>query len=96
MNGQSFQMINLSVDDLSKLITECISKEMQGIKNLDTSKDIKLEKELLSIEEVSNLLGLSTTTLWKYRKDGTLPADKIGSRVYYSRTELLNHLNRAA
>lgn len=95
MKNQQFQMINLSIDDLLALISTCISTQLKNIKELNHSKPSNPEKDILSVDEVKTLLGLSKTTLWKYRKDGTLPAKKIGSRVYYSRTELSNFLNNA-
>ncbi|WP_281541346.1 helix-turn-helix domain-containing protein [Maribacter aestuarii] len=95
MREQSFQMINLSMDDLSKLITSCISEQFKVIREYNHSKPSEKEKEILSVDEVTDLLGLSKTTLWKYRKNGTLPAKKVGSRVYYSRAELFNFLNNA-
>lgn len=86
-------MINLSVDDLSNLITNCISEQFKNIKELNHSKPSNPEKDILSVEDVKALLGLSSTTLWKYRKNGTLTAKKIGSRVYYSRVEIHKFLN---
>ena len=96
MKEQSFQMINLSIDDLLTLISNCISNQLKNIKEQSHSLPSRKEKEILSIEDVEKLLNLSKTTLWKYRKNGTLPGKKIGSRVYYSRTVLSNFLNTAA
>ena len=96
MNTQTFQLINLSIDDLLNLITNCVSEQFKSIKEFNHSKPSTPEKDILSVDEVKDLLGLSKTTLWKYRKDGTLPAKKVGSRVYYSRTELSNFLNNDA
>lgn len=81
------------MDDLSNLIKNCISEQFKNIKEFNSPKPSIPEKEILSIEEVKDLLGLSSTTLWKYRKDGTLPANKIGSRVYYSRSVIHTFLN---
>lgn len=95
MSGESFQMINLSIEDLLNLIKNCISEQFKHIKEHSHPTPSKTEKDVLSVDEVKDLLGLSKTTLWKYRKDGTLPAKKIGSRIYYSRAELSNFLNAA-
>lgn len=82
------------MDDLSTLITNCISEQFKTIIESNYANPSETEKEILSVDEVTDLLGLSKTTLWKYRKDGTLPAKKIGSRIYYSRVELFNFLNQ--
>src|SRR5690606_38749920 len=96
MSGQTLQMINLSIEDLLNLISNCVSDQFKHIKELNHLKPSKTEKDILSVDEVTDLLGLSKTTLWKYRKDGTLPAKKVGSRIYYSRVELSNFLNNVA
>lgn len=92
---QSLQMINLSIDDLSNLITNCISKQLKTIKEYQKSETSNSENEILTREEVKDLLKISYTTLWKYNKNGTLKAKKLGRKVYYLREDLSNFLNGA-
>lgn len=93
---QSLQMINLSIDDLSNLISNCISEQLKNIKQTEKSETSNSEKEFLTREEVKDLLKISYTTLWKYNKNGTLKAKKLGSKVYYLREDLSNLLKEVA
>lgn len=95
MNTQSLQLINFSVDDLTQLIKNCISEQLKNIKQTEKSEKSNSENEILTREEVKNLLKISYTTLWKYNKNGTLEAKKLGSKVYYLREDLTNFLNGA-
>jgi excisionase family DNA binding protein len=49
----------------------------------------KEEEILLTREETANMLSISLVTLWKYTKDGVIPAYRIGSKVRYKRSEIL-------
>ena len=48
----------------------------------------KNQNEKLSIKEVAKELGVSTITIHTYIKNGSLPAFKIGRRVYIKRVDL--------
>ncbi|MFG6686247.1 helix-turn-helix domain-containing protein [Mariniflexile sp. HNIBRBA6329] len=96
-NIQFFQM---SMDDLKALIKEAVKSgttppinNTNGVNTTSSSDD---GKEWYTREEVKDLLKVSFTTLWKYNKEGVLKAKKIGSRVYYLKTDLFNLLNNAA
>lgn len=90
-------MINLSVEDLSQLISNCISEQLKQSKEPKLHEVNKSESDFLTREEVKDILKVSYPTLWKYNKDGTLKIKlKLGRRVYYSREELFNLINNAA
>ncbi|SNB29799.1 conserved hypothetical protein [Flavobacterium psychrophilum] len=95
MNTQTFQMINLSVNDLTDLIKNCISTELQKIVSL-TTQTPKSEPEILTREEVKDLLKVSFTSLWKYNKQKTLIARKANGKVFYMRSDVMNLLNNVA
>jgi predicted RecB family endonuclease len=95
MNTKTFQMVNLSVDDLTTLISNAISTEIQKVVNLATQPR-KTETEILTREEVKDLLKISYTSLWKYNKQKTLIARKANGKVYYMRQDVLNLLNNVA
>ena len=52
--------------------------------------------ELLSRKKTSELLGVSYTTLFHWNNDNTLPAQKIGNRVYYQRSIIMDKLSHTA
>ncbi len=70
---------------------EIFRKEILSLiemKESSVQKKPRVDKEYLTREEAKELLKVSYATLWKYNKDGILPATKIGSRVYYKRKDI--------
>jgi len=97
MSTQSLQMINLSIDDLSKLIKDCFKEQLKNIQESKITEPTKSETDFLTRKEVKNILNVSYPTLWKYNNEGTLKVKKkIGRRVYYSKQDLNNLLNDLA
>lgn len=95
MKTQTFQMVDLSINDLTELIKNVISTEIQKVVN-QTTQPQKNESEILTREEVKNLLKISYTSLWKYNKQKTLVARKANGKVFYMREDVMNLLNNVA
>lgn len=95
MKTQTFQMVDLSINDLTELIKNAISTEIQKVVN-QTTQPQKNESEILTREEVKNLLKISYTSLWKYNKQKTLVARKANGKVFYMREDVMNLLNNVA
>lgn len=49
-------------------------------------------KEILTEQELQELLGVSRTTLWKLRKNENLPYTKIGREYRYFKSEIIEWL----
>lgn len=96
MNTTSFQMINLSVSDLTELISNCVKAELQKMNNVIQLSPKVESDELLSRKKTSELLGVSYTTLFHWNNDKTLPAQKMGNRVYYQRSIIMDKLSHTA
>jgi len=95
MDVRTFQMVNLSVDDLTKLFSSCIKAELQNLNEVNRPNP-KPETEILTREQTKDLLGISYVTLWKYNRDGTLQARKVKGKVFYLRQDITNLLNNVA
>jgi len=85
------KIIHTTPSELSSLISDSVKKELENFK-LELSKSNSNE-ELLTREETCKLLSINLTTLWSYTKKGKLPSKKIGNRVYYLKSEILEALN---
>ncbi len=46
------------------------------------------QKEFLTIEEVAELLRLSRTTIWRYRRDGIIKTHRIGIKIFVARRDI--------
>lgn len=93
---KSIQITELDAKDLAQLIKEAVASELQNHQLLKPQAKNNPEGDLLTREEAKNLLKSSYTSLWKYDRDGLLPAKRIAGRVYYLKSDLFNLLNGAA
>ncbi|MGS2727522.1 helix-turn-helix transcriptional regulator [Psychroserpens sp. BH13MA-6] len=85
------KIIQTTPSELSSLISSSVKKELENFKlELDKSNS---SEDLLTREETCKLLSINLSTLWSYTKKGKLPSKKIGNRVYYLKSEILNALN---
>lgn len=55
--------------------------------------EIKPELKLYSLEDVSQIVGLTHRTIWNYVKAGKLPAVKIGGKWKVSEENLKKFIN---
>jgi excisionase family DNA binding protein len=85
-------LVQLNVGEFQQLIQEAVKIELQKITSLITEKPNEKENELLTRKEVCKLLNVSETTLFHWNNDNTLPAQKIGSRVYYQKAHIMERL----
>ena len=96
MSTQTFHMVNFSVDDLTELISNCVKAELQKISNVIQLNPKVENNELLSRKQASELLGVSYTTLFHWNNDKTLPAKKIGNKVFYQKSAIMDKINNVA
>jgi predicted RecB family endonuclease len=91
-------LVQLSVGDLQQLIKEAVKEELQKITDVIqlNPKDSENEHELLTRKQTAELLKVSETTLFLWDRDKKLENKKIGNRVYYIKSEVLNKLKTVA
>ncbi|RXG21034.1 helix-turn-helix domain-containing protein [Leeuwenhoekiella aequorea] len=51
-----------------------------------------IDKQLMTREEVCDLLQINKSTLWKRTKTGKIPSYGQGRRIYYKRSEVMESL----
>ena len=51
-----------------------------------------MEREALSVPETARVLGASPASVWRWIREGELPATKIGGRVFVPRAALRRRL----
>ena len=89
-------LVQLSVGDLQQLISEVVKEEITKITKVIQLQPQKDAPELLTREEVAKILKVSYTTLFHWNNSGELSAKKIGKRVYYQRSIIMDKLNNVA
>lgn len=95
IDSKSNFLVHLSVGDLQQLIQEAVKMELENFKNLiqKKSNDSNEQSDIVSREEVSKLLKVSYCSLYHWNKKGILKAKKIGSRVYYLKSDVMSKLD---
>ena len=67
-----------------------VREEIERYKALDSTKIAK--KSLLTVQEASNKLRISTTTLWRLRKEGCINSIKIGNRIFFKEEDIIEYI----
>ena len=88
-------IVQLNVEQLSGLIKKAVEEVLneRETEKKKIRKQLKKETKLMSREEVEKFLGVSDTTLHNWNKSGELPAQKIGRRVYYNKSDIMAKLS---
>lgn len=86
---QSLQFIGLDPQDFKEEIIGSLLRALQGHSEAQNPSS---QTELLTREEVAELLKASPTTVYRWTKDGPLSSYGIGNRVYYKRHEVIASL----
>lgn len=99
INKNESMLVQLNVKDFQQLIREAVQEEMTKITEvikLNPQSSERDSKELLTRDETSNLLKVSYTTLFNWNREETLKAKKIGRKVFYLRSDVMDKLNSVA
>lgn len=75
------EFVTIPVDELKKIIQDCIGKASE-------------KEEILTTQQVADLLHVDRGTVYDYRDAGHLKAYGIGKRVWYKRSEVIAALVR--
>ena len=62
-----------------------------AVKKINTAKE-KNEQELITDDEMQRRLGVCRTTLYNWRKEGTIPYIRIGKKLFYRWQEIIKKI----
>lgn len=85
------QFIGTTPQDLISKFAEQLIPQL--VEELVKKVQSKTAVEYLTPEEVCNLLRIDKSTLWRWKKKGTLTARNLEGCVYYLRSEIDELLN---
>lgn len=96
MNNQQFLE---SFKNLQKEVQEIKTLQQRSLLFLENYNASKTENSLIieeriSVKETCQILGLSEVSLWKLRKDGTLPYTQHKRTIRFKKIDILNYLNQ--
>ena len=73
----------VSIADLKEFARELIAEARE------LGKAEKQPEEYLTPQEVADLLGVTTNTLWRWNKSGYLTHVKLGRKPYYKKSDIV-------
>lgn len=83
-------ILQLDGDQLHETIENALRKVLaERAKSVENTLNRKEQKEILSIEEVCELLNLAKPTIYGLTSRRELPFFKTGKKLYFKRSELL-------
>lgn len=75
---------------LVDLINEGVKSQLEDFKKELQNKSAK--EDLMSREQVLELLQINASTLWHWQNKGKIPVYKFANKCYYKRSELMECL----
>ena len=83
MQTDNIVLMFISREELQSLIGDAVRSEFSK----------KQEKEILSVKDVCELLGIHISTLNKWKAEGIIPFRRLGKRVYFDKEEIKKAMN---
>ncbi len=77
---KSVMVTELSPEDLQVMMEETIRKVLGEQSQPNKSR---VEGQLMSDGELEKLMGVSKATLYLWRRDGKIPYQRIGKKIFY-------------
>jgi excisionase family DNA binding protein len=85
----------ISFDDFQNSIKTIVQNEVQKIvTELSGINQEPINPEFLTRKETAQILGVSLVTLHEWTKNGVIPARRIGTRIRYQKTDILQSLKQ--
>ena len=91
MNKQILQIENINSEDFKK---EILSEFKGALNDFATSLQDKNQDKLLTRQETADLLSISLVSLWDWSRKDLIPAYRIGNKVRYKKSEVLEALKQ--
>ena len=78
---------NVSTEQLTELITNVFKTQLQDFKKEFTTQTEN--DDLMTREQVLELLKINASTLWHWQNKGRITVYKFANKCYYKRSELM-------
>lgn len=75
--------VAITLDELRQAFLEWAQTEVRPI-----TQETNGLKELYTRDEAAKLLGVNSSTLWRWNKTNYLPVTKVGGKVLYRRDDI--------
>ena len=96
MGEQTIQILNITRQELLEIIKEGVKLELNRQKAIGQTTFNNSHEKYLSRSETAKLLHVTEVTLNNWEKRNILVPSRMGRRVLYKETEVLERLDHAA
>lgn len=86
----SILLQNVSPEQFTELLTNVFKTQLEDFKKELVNQTEK--ENLLTREQVLELLQINSSTLWHYQNKGKIQVYKFSNKCYYKRSEILESL----
>ena len=86
----SILLQSVSAESLTELITNIFKTQLEAFKN--DFQNQAANDDLMTRNEVLELLQINASTLWHYQNKGKIIAYKFANKNYYKRTQIMESL----
>ncbi|MBS3999162.1 MAG: helix-turn-helix domain-containing protein [Desulfobulbaceae bacterium] len=87
-------LLLISESKLIELLNEFFKNYEKSHEQSNQPVQPDTEKTLISTSKLIEILGVSRTTIYKWRRDGKIPYFKIGKMVYFDLNDIMSHINK--
>lgn len=91
MMSEILQLEKTNANDFKNEIVEAVTAKMKGFAETAQNPD---QNVLLTRHETASLLGISLVTLWQWTRTDIVPAYRIGNKVRYKKSEIIESLQK--
>ena len=82
----------MPISELCELIKRSVAESFDSELKSFLKNSSKEEEQLLTINEACQIFKVSKVTIHKWKKNKILPFHRIGRKIYFKRSELINSL----
>ncbi|WKL43801.1 helix-turn-helix domain-containing protein [Flavobacterium sp. ZE23DGlu08] len=92
METNSILLQNLSTDQLTDLIGNVFDTKLKAFQENQNTKTKTENDDLMTREQVLELLQINASTLWHWQNKGRITVYKFANKCYYKRSELMTSI----
>lgn len=81
---------SLSIDELIDLIKKGVSEAISSNPKKESQQVVS--DDLLNIEDIQKIFGVSKVTVHKWKKKGLIPFYKMNRKVYFKKSEVIDSM----
>jgi excisionase family DNA binding protein len=91
-------LVLIDVKTLKSILGDVVENALQASKaydiNLMKGESVNAEAGLMDMQEVIRFLKVSKVTIHNWKKSGIITSHKMGRKLYFKRSELMNAIKR--